>query len=78
MRGSGLEGHRLSATLVLHLIFTLAPSSTIIGSWWLQYRARKKGSLVSARSLVLEYTGVFLLMITRHLGRFLSGANGAP
>jgi uncharacterized membrane protein len=74
-----LEGHRLKGILLYHLVFALASTVVILWSWWLHFRARRSGNwLPTARRIPVELAGVLLLMITGHLGGFLSGVNAAP
>jgi hypothetical protein len=47
----------------------------IVAGWWAHYHGRRTNSLPAWR-LPLELAGVGLLMITGHLGGFLSGVNG--
>jgi uncharacterized membrane protein len=73
-----LEGHKLKGLLLYHLIFALASASAIVWSWWLHFRARRSAEAAPSWRILLELVGVLLLMITGHLGGFLSGVNGAP
>jgi uncharacterized membrane protein len=74
-----LEGHRLKGILLYHLVFALASAVMIVWSWWLHFRARRNGHwLPTGARIPIELAGVFLLMITGHLGGFLSGVNGVP
>jgi uncharacterized membrane protein len=71
-----LEGHRLKGILLYHVVFAVASTMTILVSWWMQFRARRRGSrsLPSWR-LPLEVVGVLFVMLAGHLGGFLSGVN---
>jgi len=73
-----LEGHKLKGILLYHLVFALASGVVIIASWWLHFRARRRAATAPTWRLAVELAGVLLLMITGHLGGFLSGVNGAP
>jgi uncharacterized membrane protein len=74
-----LEGQALKGMLLYHLAVALASSALIMLTWWLHFYARREGAnkLPSWR-MPLEVTGVVLLMLTGHLGGFLSGVNGMP
>jgi len=73
-----VEGKRMKGILLYHLVFALASGTVILLSWWLHFRARRKAASVPSWCISVEFTGVLLLMITGHLGGFLSGVNGAP
>ena len=72
-----LEGQHLKGLLLFHLLAAAASSTVIWLTLWIHYRARKnlQGSLPRGRWL-LEGVGVVLLMLTGHLGGFVSGMNG--
>jgi len=72
-----LEGQHLKGLLLFHLLAATASSAVIWLTWWMHYRARRsaEGGLPAGRLLV-EGVGVVLLMLTGHLGGFLSGVNG--
>ena len=72
-----LEAHNLKGILLYHLVFALASSAAILWSWWLHFRARRTvGADPSVWRFAVELTGVLLLVVTGHLGGFLSGVNG--
>jgi hypothetical protein len=72
-----LEGHRLKGLLLYHLAFGLGSALVIVWSWWLHFRARRKpGTDLPSWRIPVELGGVLLLMVTGHLGGFLSGVNG--
>jgi uncharacterized membrane protein len=73
-----LEGHRLKGLLLYHLVFAISSAVIIVCSWWMHFRVRRNGQAAPAWRIALEALGVVLLMITGHLGGFLSGVNGAP
>jgi uncharacterized membrane protein len=72
-----LEGHRLKGLLLYHLLFAVASALVILWSWWLHFRARRNAQAAPAWRIAVELLGVLLLVITGHLGGFLSGVNGA-
>jgi uncharacterized membrane protein len=48
-------------------------------TWWLYFRARRKvPSQLPAWGLAFEIVGAVLIVLTAHLGGFLSGVNGTP
>lgn len=72
-----LEGHRLKGILLYHLIFALASSAVILLSWWIHFRMRRVDRLLAASwRIPVELIGVLLVIVTGHLGGFLSGVNG--
>jgi uncharacterized membrane protein len=73
-----LEGQRLKGTLLLHLLAAASSAIVIWVSFLIHVRVRRTrpDALLAAR-LFLELLGVALLMLTGHLGGFLSGVNGA-
>ena len=73
-----LEGHKLKGILLYHLLFALASGVVIVGSWWLHFRARRRAVAAPVWRIAVELAGVLLLMVTGHLGGFLSGVNGTP
>ncbi len=72
-----LEGQHLKGLLLLHLLAAVASSTVIWLTWWMHYRARRSSeSKLPAGRLLLEAVGVVLLMLTGHLGGYVSGVNG--
>jgi uncharacterized membrane protein len=71
-----LEGQRLKGILLMHLIAGCVSSVLIWVVWLLHRRARPEdgGSLPGYR-LPVETAAVALVMLTGHLGGFLSGVN---
>jgi uncharacterized membrane protein len=71
-----LEGQRVKGILLYHLVFATASALMILLSWWIHFRARR-GEPVSLPGwrIPLEILGVLLVMVTGHLGGFLSGVN---
>lgn len=71
-----LEGQKLKGILLLHLI--LGWTSTIL-MWWVvlvQRRARRHSpDQLSASRFPLEVIAALAIMVTGHLGGFLSGVN---
>ena len=71
-----LEGQRLKGVLLLHLMSAWASSVLIFASWWLHFRARRRGVALPHYRIPVECIGVGLIALTGHLGGFLSGVNG--
>jgi uncharacterized membrane protein len=72
-----LEGQRLKGILLWHLSAGIASSVAIWITAWMHFVLRRgpvRRFLVW--SAAVEVVGVILLMITGHLGGFLSGVNG--
>jgi uncharacterized membrane protein len=71
------EGHKLKGLLLLHLVLGIVASTLIWLAWYAHFRARreKDQSLPSYR-LFVEAIAVAVIMVTAHLGGFLSGVNG--
>jgi uncharacterized membrane protein len=72
-----LEGARLKGNLLLHLSLGLLSSLLIFAAWLLQYRARRRpGGPLPGYRWVVEIAGTLCVVLTGHLGGFLSGVNG--
>jgi uncharacterized membrane protein len=72
-----LEGQRLKATLLLHLMLGCISGVTITLVWWLHFRVRQQVKTVPpAYRFVLELVGALLVGMTGYLGGILSGVNG--
>ena len=70
-----LEGQKLKGILLLHLIFGCISSATIWLVWWIHSRARRRSKSLPTYRLVIEILGVGVIVLTGHLGGFLSGVN---
>ena len=72
-----LEGQPVKGALRYHVIAAATAALLIIAAWWLQFRARKTAapSLPGWR-FWLESLGALAVLLTGHLGGFLSGVNG--
>jgi uncharacterized membrane protein len=70
-----LEGQPMKGILLYHVVAAAFSAVIIVAGWWAHYHGRRTNSLPAWR-LPLELAGVGLLMITGHLGGFLSGVNG--
>lgn len=71
-----LEGEKLKGVLLLHLIFGWMSGLLICIVWFLHFRSRKQPepSRPLAR-LALEAVAVAVVILTGHLGGFVSGVN---
>src|SRR5438445_3985136 len=71
-----LDGKRLKALLLLHLIAALSAALLVIASWWMHWRARKaEPALLPVYRIPVELLGLAIIALTAHLGGFLSGVN---
>lgn len=71
-----LEGQKLKGLLMLHLVLACVSSVLIWLVWWMHFRARRRAQAPSNYRLAVELLGVALVVLTGHLGGFLSGVNG--
>ena len=73
-----LEGQKLKGILLMHLVLGIVSSVLIWLVLLIHWRARRgtQESLPKSR-LVIEAFAVLVIMLTGHLGGFLSGVNGA-
>ncbi len=72
-----LEGQRLHGVLLLHLILGTASAGLIWLVWWMHYRTFRKGLTAASYRLPLELFAASVLVLTGHLGGFVSGVNVA-
>jgi len=72
-----LEGQKLKGILLMHLILGCTSSVLIWVVFLIHWRARRRDqeSLPKYR-LVIEAIAVLIIVLTGHLGGFLSGVNG--
>jgi uncharacterized membrane protein len=70
-----LEGQRLEGALLQHLVLACASTVTIVLVSWMHARERRHGEVWSGRRVMLELLGVGLVVLTGHLGGFVSGVN---
>jgi uncharacterized membrane protein len=71
-----LEGQKLKGLLLLHLILACVSSVMIWVVWWLHFRARRQNATLPSYRLAIESLAVGVVVLTAHLGGFLSGVNG--
>jgi uncharacterized membrane protein len=71
-----LEGQRLKGILLMHLVAGCVSSALIWVVWLIHRRAqRKEGGILPGYRLPVEVVAVALVVLTGHLGGFLSGVN---
>jgi uncharacterized membrane protein len=71
-----LEGQKLKGILLLHLILACVSSVMIWLVWWVNFRARRRVEALPSYRLAIEFLAVAAVVLTAHLGGFLSGVNG--
>jgi len=72
-----LEGQRLKGILLMHLVAGTISSALIWLVWFMHRRSqREDGGNLPGYRLPFEAVAVALVMLTGHLGGFLSGVNG--
>ena len=71
-----LEGQKLKGVLLLHLVLACVSSVLIWLIWWIHFRARKHEASLPSYRLTIEFLVVGVVVLTAHLGGFLSGVNG--
>lgn len=72
-----LEGQKLKGTLLQHLVLGSVSGGMIWLAWWLHFRTRRRKEELPNYRFVIESLGVLVIMLTGHLGGFLSGVNVA-
>jgi uncharacterized membrane protein len=72
-----LEGQKLKGILLMHLVLGCTSSVLIWVVFLIHWRARRRDqeSLPNYR-LVVEAIAIVIVVLTGHLGGFLSGVNG--
>jgi uncharacterized membrane protein len=71
-----LEGQKLKGVLLLHLVLACVSSVMIWLIWWIHFWARRHEALLPIYRLAIEFLAVSIVVLTAHLGGFLSGVNG--
>jgi uncharacterized membrane protein len=71
-----LEGQKLKGILLLHLLFGCVSTVMIWLIWWIHFRARRRAEALPRYRLPIEFLAVSIVVLTGHLGGFLSGVNG--
>jgi uncharacterized membrane protein len=70
-----LEGQKLKGILLLHLILAFVSTVMIWLVWWVNLRARRRAEALPTYRLAIELLAVATVVLTGHLGGFLSGVN---
>jgi uncharacterized membrane protein len=70
-----LEGQKLKGILLLHLVLAGVSTASIWLVWWVHFRARRQKAPLPTYRLLFESLTVALVILTAHLGGFLSGVN---
>ena len=72
-----LEGQRLKGILLMHPVLGCVSSLLIWVVWLIHARsARRHGTVLPEYRLPIEAAAVAIVVLTGHLGGFLSGVNG--
>jgi uncharacterized membrane protein len=72
-----LEGQRLEGILSMHLVLGCLSSALIWIVWLIHAQPkRKQGAVLPGYRLPIEAVAVVIVILTGHLGGFLSGVNG--
>jgi uncharacterized membrane protein len=71
-----LEGQKLKGALLLHLALGSLSGCLICLAWWMHFRTRRRREDLPTYRFIVETVAVFVVMVTAHLGGFLSGVNG--
>ena len=70
------RGAKLEGLLLLHFVAAMFTTLLIIVSWLLHWQARKSRTLFLPRCRIpIEVLGVAVIVLTAHVGGFLSGVN---
>jgi len=70
-----LDGQRLHGILLLHLIMGSVSAVLMWVVWWLHFRMTLSGQALPSYRLPLELVALLVVVLTGHLGGFLSGVN---
>ncbi len=71
-----LDGAALKGILLWHLVAALSAVLLIIASWWVHWRARRQDPpRLPGYRIAIECLGVLVVVVTAHLGGFLSGVS---
>jgi len=72
-----LESQPIQGVLLLHLVFASVSSVMIWLTWWMHFRARRLPAGLPDWSVAIELLAVAAVVLTGHLGGFVSGVNGS-
>jgi uncharacterized membrane protein len=71
-----LEGQRLKGILLQHLLLGLTSSVMICVTWYMHFRSRRASEQTPPRfRLPVELVAVAIIVMTAHLGGYLTGVN---
>jgi uncharacterized membrane protein len=70
-----LDGEKLKGLLLLHLVLALLSSAMIWLTWWVHFRQRGQSQPLPGYRFAIELVAVGFIVVTGHLGGFLSGVN---
>ena len=70
-----LEGQKMKGILLLHVVLACVSSLLIWLVWWVHFRARRRSVLLPGYRFAVEFLAVGIVVLTGHLGGFLSGVN---
>jgi uncharacterized membrane protein len=71
-----LEGQRLKGILLQHLLLGLTSSVMICVTWYMHFRSRGASEQTPPRfRLPVELVAVVIIVMTAHLGGYLTGVN---
>ena len=72
-----LEGQKLKGFLLMHFVFGSLAGVLIGAVWFLHFRSQRQPEAPRPRArLALEAVGLLVVLLTGHLGGFVSGVNG--
>ncbi len=71
-----LEGQKVKGILLLHIALAGVSTVMIWAVWWMHYRSRRQGKALPRHFGAIEAIGALAILLTAHLGGFLSGVNG--
>jgi len=70
-----LDGQRLHGILLMHLIMGSVSAVLMWVVWWLHFRTARSGQALPSYRLPVELVALLVVVLTGHLGGFLSGVN---
>jgi uncharacterized membrane protein len=70
-----LEGQRLKGVLLLHLVLACVSGGMMGLAWWVHFRGRKQAEDLPSYRFAVEGLAAAIVVLTAHLGGFLSGVN---
>jgi uncharacterized membrane protein len=70
-----LEGMRLKGVLLLHVVLGSTSGVLICVAAWARLRQHRSGAVRASYCILLEGVTALLIILTGHLGGFLSGVN---